>query len=116
MTALPEGPTELGQPARRPQTSGHPHGRRSSWLLVTAVVLAFAFGGVALVLHLWWLFWACAAVVLLAIPVGKAIGIMNDTVAWETTAALTDSATEPPAHAPPGTPVGQHRVEFPGPD
>ena len=112
----PGGPHELGPPARRPQAHGNPHGKRSSWALVIAVVLAFAFGGVALGIHQWWLFWTCAGVVLLALPVGRMIGIMNDTVEWETSAALTESAAEPPGHAPVGPPSGRHRVEFPGPD
>jgi hypothetical protein len=102
--------------ARRPQTRGNPHGKRSSWVLVSAVVLAFAAGGVALALHLWWLFWACAGVVVLAVPVGKMIGIMDDTVAWETTTALAESTTEQPRHAPGSQPGGEHRVEWPGPD
>jgi hypothetical protein len=101
--------------ARRPQTRGNPHGKVSSWVLVTVVVLAFSAGGVAMAIHVWWLFWTCAAILLLCIPAGKIIGIMEDTVAWETTAALTDSATEPPTHAPDARPGG-HRVEKPGPE
>jgi hypothetical protein len=44
------------------------------------------------------------------------IGIMDDTVAWETSAALTESTTEPPRHAPESASAGTHRVEWPGPD
>jgi hypothetical protein len=102
--------------ARRPQTSGNPHGKRSSWVLVGMVVLAFAVGGIAMALHAWWLFWVCVGVVVLAIPAGKAIGIMDDTVAWETTAALEDSTVEAPAHDPAAASTGRHRVEKPGPE
>lgn len=56
------------------------HGRARSWVLVGVVVAAFSAGGIAIVAHLWPLFWACAGVVVLAIPVGKMIGIMDDTV------------------------------------
>jgi hypothetical protein len=66
---------------------GHPHGKPSSWVLVSIVMLAFAVGGLALITHAWWLFWTCAGIVLLSIPAGKAIGIMNDTIAWGSTPA-----------------------------
>jgi len=55
------------------------------------VIIAFATGGVSLAIHAWWLFWVCAAVVVLAIPMGKAIGIMDDTVSSET----SDSTDHP---------------------
>jgi hypothetical protein len=101
--------------ARRPQTKGNPHGKVSSWVLVTFVVLAFAAGGAALALHWWWLFWASAGVVVLAVPAGKVIGIFDDTVAWETTAALDESTAEPPDHAPDAD-TARHPVEQPGPE
>ena len=41
---------------------------------------AAAAGGLAVVSHLWWLFWVCLGVTVLAVPAGKVIGIMNDTV------------------------------------
>jgi len=80
----------------RPLAHGSPHGKRSSWVLIGLVVAAFIAGGVAIITHLWWLFWACVAVVVLAIPVGKMIGIMDDTVSWETSAALAESAPKSP--------------------
>jgi hypothetical protein len=43
---------------------------------------AFVVGGAAIITHVWWLLWTGIAVVVLAIPAGKAIGIMDDTVAW----------------------------------
>jgi hypothetical protein len=66
---------------------GHPHGRASSWALVAVVLVAFLLGGIALIAHAWWLLWTCAGIVLLAIPAGKAVGIMDDTIAWGSTPA-----------------------------
>jgi hypothetical protein len=43
-------------------------------VLVALVLAAFAGGGVALILDIWWLFWASAAVVLVSVPAGKVIG------------------------------------------
>ena len=61
---------------------GHPHlhGRPVSWALVSIVIAAFTVGGLAIVNHLWWLFWTCLGLTVLAVPAGKIIGIMNDTV------------------------------------
>lgn len=61
----------------------HPHGRPRSWVLVGVVIAAFIAGGFAVVGHLWPLFWVCAGIVVLAIPAGKVIGIMDDTVMVE---------------------------------
>lgn len=68
---------------------GHPHGKRSSWVLVAVVTAAFVAGGLAIILHAWPLLWACIGVVVLSIPAGKVIGIMNDTVAWGSSPAAT---------------------------
>jgi hypothetical protein len=56
------------------------HGRASSWALVFVVFAAFCVGGAAIIVHLWWLFWVCVGVVVVAVPVGKIVGIMDDTV------------------------------------
>lgn len=56
------------------------HGRPASWALVAAITATFIAGGFAVVFHLWLLFWVCLAVVVLAIPAGKVVGIMGDTV------------------------------------
>lgn len=56
------------------------HGRISSWILVAVVVAAFCAGGVAIVVHLWWLFWVCVGIAVAAVPAGKIVGIMDDTV------------------------------------
>lgn len=72
---------------------GHPHGRPSSWALVGVVIAAFVTGALALILHVWVLFWVCAGIVVAAIPAGKAVGIMNDTIAWGST-----EPTDEPEH------------------
>jgi len=74
---------------------GNPRGKPSSWVLVTVVTAAFITGGLAIIRHTWWLLWACGGVVVLAVPIGKAIGIMDDTVAWGSTPAATH---DPPQH------------------
>lgn len=81
---------------------GSQHGRPTSWALVAVMMAAFLTGGLALIVHVWWLFWACAGVFVLGVPVGKAIGIMNDTVAWSSTPAAQGDAGAPgtqPDHA-----------------
>jgi hypothetical protein len=81
----------------------HPyhHGRPRSWILVAVIIAAFCVGGVAVIEQLWWLFWLCTAIVVLSVPAGKIIGIMDDTVRIEEAprvrAAITgtDSAADP---------------------
>lgn len=87
---------------------GHPHGKPASWVLVAVVTGAFTIGSVAIILHTWWLFWACVGIVVLAIPAGKMIGIMDDTVAWGSSPAATHN---PPADqkADPGGPARSAR-------
>ena len=68
---------------------GHPHGKPASWVLVAVVIAAFTTGGIALIAHAWWLLWTCAGIVILAVPAGKMVGIMDDTVAWGSTPAAT---------------------------
>ena len=58
----------------------HLHGRPGSWTLVVVVIGAFFAGGLAIIVRAWWLFWLCAGIVLLSVPTGKLIGIMDDTV------------------------------------
>jgi len=58
----------------------HSHGRPVSWVFVAAVIADFVAGGFAIVCGIWWLFWVCLGVVFLAVPVGKVIDIMGDTV------------------------------------
>jgi len=80
-------PTEHGTapghhlPGERP-IGGHEHlhGRPVSWVLAGALVATFIAGGLAVVNHLWSLFWVCLGVTVLSVPAGKLIRIMNDTV------------------------------------
>jgi hypothetical protein len=89
---------------------GHPHGKPASWALVAVVVAAFTIGGVAIIEHAWWLLWTCAGIALLAIPAGKVIGIMNDTVAWGSTPVTTgDSAQDQDADRQPDRPLPARR-------
>lgn len=66
--------------ARLSGNRGNGHGRIASWILVAVVIAAFAVGGISLVDHMWDVFWACVAVVVLSVPVGRLIGIMDDTL------------------------------------
>lgn len=71
----------MSQP--RPLTKyGSPRGKPSSWVLVGVVTAAFSVGGAALILHLWWLLWTCVGIIVLSVPVGRVIGVMEDTVGW----------------------------------
>lgn len=58
----------------------HRHGRPASWVLISVIIAAFVMGGAALIAQLWWLFWIAAGIVLLSIPTGRIIRIMDDTV------------------------------------
>lgn len=72
-------------PAEQPHPvgeGGRSHGRVSSWILVFVVIAAFVAGGLAMIMHAWWLFWVCLGAVVLSVPAGGLIGIMRDTVAW----------------------------------
>jgi hypothetical protein len=88
---------------------GNPHGKPSSWVLVAVVTAAFITGGLAIITHTWWLLWASGGIVVLSIPAGKAIGIMDDTVAWGSTPAASSDPPQGP-EADPGrnqpTPLG----------
>ena len=68
---------------------GYPHGKPASWVLVAVVTAASAAGGISIITHTWGLLWACIAIVVLAIPAGKMIGIMDDTVDWGSTPGAT---------------------------
>lgn len=68
---------------------------------MTVVIVAFFIGGLAVIGHWWVVMWVCAGVVVLSVPAGKVIGIMEDTVqikeAPRTRAAVSgpDSAADP---------------------
>ena len=73
----------------------YPHGKPASWVLVVVTTAAFLAGGVSIITHAWVLLWACIAVVVLAVPAGMVIGIMNDTVDWGSTPAA-NATPQPP--------------------
>ena len=74
---------------RHAPEGGYPHGKPASWVLVAVVTAASVTGGISIITHAWVLLWACIAIVVLAIPAGKMIGIMEDTVDWGSTPAAT---------------------------
>lgn len=61
---------------------GRMHGRPSSWALVAVTITAFAVGGAALILGMWWLVYVCAGIFALSPVAGLLVGIMDDTVQW----------------------------------
>jgi hypothetical protein len=59
----------------------HRPGRRRSGVVVGVAIAALYAGGIAVIGHHWVLSWACAGLVVLAVlavSVGKVIGIMDD--------------------------------------
>jgi hypothetical protein len=87
LTAAKESEGQGHWPAERIEDrhirdDGSHRGKPASWVLVAVMLAAFLAGGIALITHTYWLLWTCAAVFVLGIPVGKAIGIMADTVEW----------------------------------
>lgn len=71
-------------------------------MLVGVIIAAFCAGGVALIVHLWWLFWVCAGIVFVSVPTGKIIGIMNDTVIVDDGPRAIPPRTGPDSAADPG--------------
>ena len=92
-------PSERLEDRHVPET-GNPHGKPSSWVLVSIVTTAFITGGLAIIMHTWWLLWASLGVVVLAVPVGKVIGIMDDTAAWGSTPEATHEPLQDPEADP----------------
>jgi hypothetical protein len=88
---------------------GHPYGKPASWAVVAVVIAAFITGGAAIIAHAWWLLRTCIGIVVLAVPAGKMIGIMDDTVAWGSTPSATH---DPPAdpQADPGQSAGLQEI------
>jgi len=67
-------------PQRSSSDHGRRHGRPRSWFYVGVFLLFFAAGGVALVVNAPALFWVCLAALILLVPIGKMIGVMDDTM------------------------------------
>lgn len=74
-------------------------------MLVGVIIAAFCAGGVAIIVH-WWLFWAGAGIVVLSVPAGKLIGIMNDTVVVDPGPRRRLSASGTGSAADPGVRLG----------
>jgi hypothetical protein len=91
---------------RRVPEGGHPHGKPASWVLVAVVMAASVTGGISVITHAWWLLWACIAIVVLVIPAGKMIGIMDDTVDWGSTPAATSDPQPQAQRGEQVTPLG----------
>jgi hypothetical protein len=88
---------------RGPEPPHRHHGKPSSWLLVAVMISAFAAGGTSLILGSWLIFFVCAGVFVLCVPIGWAIGIMDDTIAWTLpwSEARRLDETEPTTEEPP---------------
>ena len=55
------------------------HGRAISWIAVSAIVIAFIVGGLALIIGpTWWLFWASVGLAVAGCLVAAATNIMDD--------------------------------------
>jgi hypothetical protein len=55
------------------------HGRRSSWIAVSIIIVGFIVGGVAMVPHPhWWLFWVGTGIVVIGAIVATASNIFSD--------------------------------------
>ena len=85
----------------------YPHGKPASWVLVVVTTAAVLAGGISIITHAWVLLWVCIALAVLAVPAGKMIGIMNDTVDWGSTPAAN---TEP---QPPDPAADRERDQAP---
>jgi hypothetical protein len=66
---------QLG-PAHTPDAH---HGRRSSWVAVSVIIVGFTVGGVAMVPHpRWWLFWVGTGIVVIGAIMATATRIFDD--------------------------------------
>ena len=67
-----------GAPGPRDHT--HQYGRPWFWVLVAVAIAALFASGIAVIVHMWELLWACAALVVMAVAASKAVGVMEDVV------------------------------------
>ncbi len=62
-----------------PQVHHAQHGRRSSWVAVSIIIVGFVVGGVAMVPHpRWWLVWVGAGIVIVGGLIAAATRIFDD--------------------------------------
>ena len=55
------------------------HGRRSSWIAVSVIIVGFIVGGVAMIPHpRWWLIWIGTGIVVVGGIIATATNIFND--------------------------------------
>ncbi|WP_214107782.1 hypothetical protein [Acrocarpospora catenulata] len=79
----PKHRVEIPRHRQRPiAENAQQHGRPISWIFVSAVLLVFTCGGLALILNNWVMFWVCAALLVAALPIGHAIRITDDVIAF----------------------------------
>jgi hypothetical protein len=70
---------EIGVQLGLAHTPDAHHGRRSSWVAVSIVVVGFIVGGVAMVPHpKWWLFWVGTGIVVVGGIIATATRIFDD--------------------------------------
>ena len=82
-----EGPTDAGNvpgnqmPGETPiGDHSHNYGKPRSWVFVGVTIAVFVTGAFTIIYGIWWLFWVCLGAMILAVPAGKAVGIMGDAV------------------------------------
>jgi hypothetical protein len=62
-----------------PHEEGAHHGRRSSWVAVSTIIVGFVVGGVAMVPEpRWWLFWVGSGIVVVGGIMATATHIFDD--------------------------------------
>ncbi|WP_061296470.1 HGxxPAAW family protein [Herbidospora cretacea] len=72
-------------PQREPrEKQRHGHGRPRSWIYVSVFLIVFTLGGIGLVIGSMLMFWICLGLLVVLLPVGRLIGVMEDTVSAPT--------------------------------
>ena len=70
---------EIGVQLGPAHTHDAHHGRRSSWIAVSVIIVGFIVGGVAMVPHpRWWLIWVGTGIVVVGGIIATATNIFND--------------------------------------
>ena len=70
---------EIGMQLGPAYTHEEYHGRRSSWMAVSVIIVGFIVGGAAMVPHpTWWLFWVGTGIVVIGAIVATASNIFSD--------------------------------------
>jgi hypothetical protein len=73
------GGTEVGVQLGQAYTHEEFHGRRSSWVAVSVIIIGFIVGGVAMVPHpRWWLIWVGAGIVVVGGIMATVTRIFDD--------------------------------------